>query len=137
MFSVCPNHSALQDKDFFCFVLFFHCEYADCGPDEDRDGTAGDETVKQPKKKRPPKRTVEQNLSNINSAESERKCEVWQCGIFVRLENLWCAAICLIALEEPRNKIFYFIFIVFLSFSVECVNVQNQSDLFGGCGNSG
>lgn len=34
-------------------------------------------TAKQPKKKRPPKRTVEQNLSNINSAESERKCEVW------------------------------------------------------------
>lgn len=33
-------------------------------------------TSKQPKKKRPPKRTVEQNLNNINSAESERKCEV-------------------------------------------------------------
>nr|XP_057925859.1 condensin complex subunit 2 [Doryrhamphus excisus]XP_057925860.1 condensin complex subunit 2 [Doryrhamphus excisus]XP_057925861.1 condensin complex subunit 2 [Doryrhamphus excisus] len=32
--------------------------------------------AKQPKKKRPPKKTVEQNLSNINSAESERKCEV-------------------------------------------------------------
>lgn len=32
--------------------------------------------AKQPKKKRPPKRTVEQNLSNLNSAESERKCEV-------------------------------------------------------------
>uniref|UniRef100_A0A4W5RGH3 Condensin complex subunit 2 n=1 Tax=Hucho hucho TaxID=62062 RepID=A0A4W5RGH3_9TELE len=28
------------------------------------------------KKKRPPKKTVEQNLSNINSSESERKCEV-------------------------------------------------------------
>uniref|UniRef100_A0A8C4H8H0 Condensin complex subunit 2 n=1 Tax=Dicentrarchus labrax TaxID=13489 RepID=A0A8C4H8H0_DICLA len=36
----------------------------------------GEMTAKQPKKKRPPKRTVEQNLSNINSAESERKCEV-------------------------------------------------------------
>uniref|UniRef100_A0A669CYP8 Condensin complex subunit 2 n=1 Tax=Oreochromis niloticus TaxID=8128 RepID=A0A669CYP8_ORENI len=33
-------------------------------------------TAKQPKKKRPPKKTVEQNLSNINSAESERRCEV-------------------------------------------------------------
>ncbi|KAM8866607.1 condensin complex subunit 2 isoform 2-T2 [Synchiropus picturatus] len=33
-------------------------------------------TAKQPKKKRPPKKTVEQNLSNINSAETERKCEV-------------------------------------------------------------
>lgn len=32
--------------------------------------------AKQPKKKRPPKKTVEQNLSNLNSAESERKCEV-------------------------------------------------------------
>ncbi|CAL8347653.1 unnamed protein product [Lota lota] len=31
---------------------------------------------KQAKKKRPPKKTVEQNLSNINSSESERKCEV-------------------------------------------------------------
>lgn len=31
---------------------------------------------KQPKRKRPPKKTVEQNLSNINSAESERRCEV-------------------------------------------------------------
>lgn len=33
-------------------------------------------TAKQPRRKRPPKKTVEQNLSNINSAESERKCEV-------------------------------------------------------------
>lgn len=45
------------------------------------EGSAGElaesEVVaKQPKKKRPPKRTVEQNLSNLNSAESERKCEV-------------------------------------------------------------
>ena len=39
------------------------------------DGSGG-EQVKQVKKKRPPKKTVEQNLSNINSAESERKCEV-------------------------------------------------------------
>ncbi|XP_068461406.1 condensin complex subunit 2 [Clinocottus analis] len=47
----------------------------DHGPKED-DGDEGEVTAKQPKKKRPPKRTVEQNLSNINSAESERKCEV-------------------------------------------------------------
>ncbi|XP_057688070.1 condensin complex subunit 2 isoform X2 [Corythoichthys intestinalis] len=33
-------------------------------------------TAKQPKKKRPPKKTVEQNPSNLNCAESERKCEV-------------------------------------------------------------
>ncbi|XP_051806642.1 condensin complex subunit 2 isoform X2 [Acanthochromis polyacanthus] len=45
--------------------------------DGNDDGLAGSEvTTKQPKKKRPPKRTVEQNLSNINSAESERRCEV-------------------------------------------------------------
>ncbi|XP_034727591.1 condensin complex subunit 2 [Etheostoma cragini] len=43
---------------------------------ENEGGAAGDGTAKQPKKKRPPKKTVEQNLSNINSAESERKCEV-------------------------------------------------------------
>uniref|UniRef100_UPI0037E97456 condensin complex subunit 2 n=1 Tax=Semicossyphus pulcher TaxID=241346 RepID=UPI0037E97456 len=44
---------------------------------KDEDGDEGVEVAaKQPKKKRPPKRTVEQNLSNINSAESERKCEV-------------------------------------------------------------
>ncbi|KAM3611652.1 uncharacterized protein V6R79_022055 [Siganus canaliculatus] len=36
----------------------------------------GEVPTKQPKKKRPPKKTVEQNLSNINSADSERKCEV-------------------------------------------------------------
>uniref|UniRef100_A0A7N6AU06 Condensin complex subunit 2 n=1 Tax=Anabas testudineus TaxID=64144 RepID=A0A7N6AU06_ANATE len=36
----------------------------------------GDVAAKQPKKKRPPKRTVEQNLSNINCTDSERKCEV-------------------------------------------------------------
>uniref|UniRef100_A0A8D3EAH2 Condensin complex subunit 2 n=1 Tax=Scophthalmus maximus TaxID=52904 RepID=A0A8D3EAH2_SCOMX len=36
----------------------------------------GEMTAKQTKKRRPPKRTVEQNLSNINSSESERKCEV-------------------------------------------------------------
>ncbi|XP_018525238.1 condensin complex subunit 2 [Lates calcarifer] len=45
--------------------------------ERDDEGVAGGEvTSKQPKKKRPPKRTVEQNLNNINSAESERKCEV-------------------------------------------------------------
>lgn len=43
---------------------------------EDMDGSGGEVAVKQVKKKRPPKKTVEQNLSNINSAESERKCEV-------------------------------------------------------------
>ncbi|KAF6719878.1 Condensin complex subunit 2 [Oryzias melastigma] len=41
---------------------------------EDDDGE--EVTAKQPKKKRPPKKTVEQNLNNINSTESERKCEV-------------------------------------------------------------
>ncbi|XP_026177339.1 condensin complex subunit 2 isoform X3 [Mastacembelus armatus] len=47
--------------------------------EKDKDGeelAEGEVTVKQPKRKRPPKRTVEQNLSNINSTESERKCEV-------------------------------------------------------------
>uniref|UniRef100_A0A3Q1BSF9 Condensin complex subunit 2 n=1 Tax=Amphiprion ocellaris TaxID=80972 RepID=A0A3Q1BSF9_AMPOC len=45
--------------------------------DGNDDGLAGSEVpAKQPKKKRPTKRTVEQNLSNINSAESERRCEV-------------------------------------------------------------
>ncbi|KAM4616023.1 condensin complex subunit 2 [Polymixia lowei] len=38
--------------------------------------SAAELVTKQPKKKRLPKKTVEQNLSNINSAESERKCEV-------------------------------------------------------------
>ncbi|XP_015232981.1 PREDICTED: condensin complex subunit 2 isoform X1 [Cyprinodon variegatus] len=47
----------------------------DEGGDDD-EAAAGDMTAKQPKKKRPPKKTVEQNLSNINSAESERRCEV-------------------------------------------------------------
>ncbi|XP_023814501.1 condensin complex subunit 2 [Oryzias latipes] len=52
-------------------------------PGEARAAEAGNEdddgeevTAKQPKKKRPPKKTVEQNLNNINSSESERKCEV-------------------------------------------------------------
>ncbi|XP_029915048.1 condensin complex subunit 2 [Myripristis murdjan] len=41
------------------------------------EGSAVEElAAKQPKKKRPPKKTVEQNLGNINSSESERKCEV-------------------------------------------------------------
>ncbi|XP_074493155.1 condensin complex subunit 2 [Sebastes fasciatus] len=44
----------------------------DLGPKEE--DNEGEVMAKQPKKKRPPKRTVEQNLSNINSAE--RKCEV-------------------------------------------------------------
>ncbi|KAM6930764.1 condensin complex subunit 2 isoform 1-T1 [Xenentodon cancila] len=52
----------------------------DLGPKEedgDEEGVAGGEvTAKQPKKRRPPKKTVEQNLSNINCAESERRCEV-------------------------------------------------------------
>uniref|UniRef100_A0A672G8S1 Condensin complex subunit 2 n=1 Tax=Salarias fasciatus TaxID=181472 RepID=A0A672G8S1_SALFA len=46
------------------------------GDGDDEDGAESEATVKQPKKKRPPKKTVEQNLSNINSAESERRCEV-------------------------------------------------------------
>lgn len=56
------------------------CVYTDHGKEEEGGGdegpTGGDVTAKQPKKKRPPKRTVEQNLSNINGADSERKCEV-------------------------------------------------------------
>lgn len=41
------------------------------------DEDAGAEVVsKHPKRKRPPKKTVEQNLGNINSSESERRCEV-------------------------------------------------------------
>ncbi|XP_029019911.1 condensin complex subunit 2 [Betta splendens] len=48
----------------------------DHGKTEDEGGEGADVSVKQPKKKRPPKRTVEQNLSNINGTDSERKCEV-------------------------------------------------------------
>lgn len=44
--------------------------------DRDDEGVTGGEVTKQPKKKRPPKKTVEQNLSNINGTDSERKCEV-------------------------------------------------------------
>ncbi|MEQ2252648.1 hypothetical protein ILYODFUR_023997, partial [Ilyodon furcidens] len=43
---------------------------------DNEEASGGDMTAKQPKKKRPPKKTVEQNLSNINSTESERRCEV-------------------------------------------------------------
>lgn len=48
----------------------------DQGSKDDENDGDGEATTKQPKKKRPPKKTVEQNLANINSAESERKCEV-------------------------------------------------------------
>uniref|UniRef100_A0A8C7NTM4 Condensin complex subunit 2 n=1 Tax=Oncorhynchus mykiss TaxID=8022 RepID=A0A8C7NTM4_ONCMY len=45
--------------------------------EEMEEGAEGELAAKQVvKKKRPPKKTVEQNLSNINSSESERKCEV-------------------------------------------------------------
>lgn len=45
--------------------------------EEGRDEECGEgEVTVKPKKKRPPKKTVEQNLSNINSTESERKCLV-------------------------------------------------------------
>uniref|UniRef100_H3DNF7 Condensin complex subunit 2 n=1 Tax=Tetraodon nigroviridis TaxID=99883 RepID=H3DNF7_TETNG len=43
---------------------------------EDQEAAGAEAVAKQPKRKRPPKKTVEQNLSNINSAESERRCEV-------------------------------------------------------------
>uniref|UniRef100_A0A6Q2XS92 Condensin complex subunit 2 n=1 Tax=Esox lucius TaxID=8010 RepID=A0A6Q2XS92_ESOLU len=44
---------------------------------EQEDGAGGELAAKQVvKKKRPHKKTVEQNLSNINSLESERRCEV-------------------------------------------------------------
>ncbi|XP_062273788.1 condensin complex subunit 2 [Scomber scombrus] len=48
----------------------------DHGSNQQEGDDGGEVTAKQPKKKRPPKRTVEQNLGNINSADSERKCEV-------------------------------------------------------------
>ncbi|KAM9858730.1 condensin complex subunit 2 [Aulostomus maculatus] len=48
----------------------------DHGPNEEQGDEDAEVTAKQPKRKRPPKRTVEQNLSNINSTESERRCEV-------------------------------------------------------------
>ncbi|XP_077378416.1 condensin complex subunit 2 [Festucalex cinctus] len=50
---------------------------ADTKPgEEEEQNEDADVTTKQPKKRRPPKNTVEQNLSNLNSTESERKCEV-------------------------------------------------------------
>lgn len=58
------------------FSLLCFCANTDHGSKEDEQGEDGDVMAKQPKKKRPPKKTVEQNLSNINSADSERKCEV-------------------------------------------------------------
>ncbi|XP_061585826.1 condensin complex subunit 2 [Cololabis saira] len=48
----------------------------DHGPQEADGDEGGEVTAKQPKKKRPPKKTVEQNLGNINSADPERRCEV-------------------------------------------------------------
>ncbi|KAI4819950.1 hypothetical protein KUCAC02_027951 [Chaenocephalus aceratus] len=48
----------------------------DQGSKDDENDGDGEATTKQPRKKRPPKKTVEQNLANINSAESQRKCEV-------------------------------------------------------------
>lgn len=82
----------MSDLTMLCFFLYIRfpalcfpdicCDSTDHGPqvDDGDEGVSGSEaTAKQPKKKRPPKKTVEQNLSNINSAESERKCEVqWQ-----------------------------------------------------------
>lgn len=53
------------------------CETAAHAAEAGNEDDDGEEvTAKQPKKKRPPKKTVEQNLNNINSTESERKCEV-------------------------------------------------------------
>ncbi|XP_061117140.1 condensin complex subunit 2 [Conger conger] len=58
---------------------------AETKPGEEREGGSGGEegeedagvtAAKAVKKKRPPKKTVEQNLSNINCSDSERKCEV-------------------------------------------------------------
>lgn len=42
------------------------------------DGNEGEQSAAKQiaKKKRPPKKTVEQNLANINRSESEMKCEV-------------------------------------------------------------
>ncbi|XP_062873806.1 condensin complex subunit 2 [Trichomycterus rosablanca] len=59
---------------------------AETKPKEDQDGGEGDDAddgtpdghaaVKQAPKKRPAKKTVEQNLSNINLSQSEMRCEV-------------------------------------------------------------
>lgn len=48
------------------------------GPDSGEDAAAedGNEGKQIAKKKRAPKKTVEQNLGNINRSESEMKCEV-------------------------------------------------------------
>lgn len=46
------------------------------------DGNEGEQSAAKQtaKKKRPPKKTVEQNLANINRSESEMKCEVSRVG---------------------------------------------------------
>ncbi|KAL4636024.1 condensin complex subunit 2 [Arapaima gigas] len=52
-------------------------EEKDVEGEEETGSVVGDMAAKQVvKKKRPLKKTVEQNLSNINNSESERKCEV-------------------------------------------------------------
>lgn len=72
----------------FILSLITVCAYTDRGQNEEaeKDDGGGEMVAKQPKKKRPPKRTVEQNLSNINSAESERKCEVW-CNVYRKVNG--------------------------------------------------
>lgn len=56
------------------------------------DEDAGAEVVsKHPKRKRPPKKTVEQNLGNINSSESERRCEVQRHRCTVTGGQGWCS----------------------------------------------
>lgn len=49
------------------------------------DGNEGEQSAAKQtaKKKRPPKKTVEQNLANINRSESEMKCEVSRVGTWV------------------------------------------------------
>lgn len=52
------------------------CAEAASGGADEEEAAGAEAVAKQPRRRRPPKRTVEQNLSNINSAESERRCEV-------------------------------------------------------------
>lgn len=51
---------------------------------EAAEGPQGEQVAAKQTKKRPQKKTVEQNLSNINLSESEMKCEVNNIQMWMR-----------------------------------------------------
>lgn len=89
------------------------------GQDGDEEAVAedgqGEQVAAKQTKKRPQKKTVEQNLSNINLSESEMKCEVNNIQVWFESSQFFCTA--LFAIQIVLKKFYKKLLLMFIVFS--------------------